>query len=134
MCKYKLSSYLALKINKCILKAIDSPHTTRFVLLINYSFFNISDSNKKKFKLFSILEMAKSKYAHFFVMKMLRYGTKAQKQIIVKEMEGKMAKVHFCFLLLLFLNDLFIVIAFPNITIAIVFTHSCSFLYILLSL
>jgi len=40
-----------------------------------------------------IIEMAKSKYAHFFVMKMLRYGTKAQKQIIVKEMEGKMAKL-----------------------------------------
>ena len=48
--------------------------------------------------------MAKSKYAHFFVMKMLRYGTKAQKQIIVKEMEGKMAKVNFCFFIASFLD------------------------------
>ncbi len=39
------------------------------------------------------LEMCKSKYAHFFVMKMLKYGKKEQKLIIVKEMEGKIAKV-----------------------------------------
>ncbi len=40
-----------------------------------------------------ILEMCKSKFAHFFVMKMLKYGKKEQKLIIVKEMEGKIAKV-----------------------------------------
>ena len=37
--------------------------------------------------------MCKSKYAHFFVMKMLKYGKKEQKKIIVKELEGKIAKV-----------------------------------------
>jgi hypothetical protein len=40
-----------------------------------------------------ILEMAKSKYAHFFVQKMLRYGTKEQRAYIFKTMEGNIAKV-----------------------------------------
>jgi len=40
-----------------------------------------------------VIEMCKSKYAHFFVMKMLKYGKKEQKLIIVKEMEGKIAKL-----------------------------------------
>ena len=40
-----------------------------------------------------ILEMAKSKYAHFFVQKMLRYGTKEQRAHIFKTMEGNIAKV-----------------------------------------
>eukprot|EP00088_Acartia_fossae_P010996 TRINITY_DN1550_c0_g1_i10.p1 TRINITY_DN1550_c0_g1~~TRINITY_DN1550_c0_g1_i10.p1 ORF type:complete len:679 (-),score=235.53 TRINITY_DN1550_c0_g1_i10:362-2398(-) len=55
-------------------------------------------SNEVRDKLFNemkgdIIEMTKSKYAHFFVQKMLRYGTKEQKQIIFKEMEGQMAKL-----------------------------------------
>ena len=37
--------------------------------------------------------MAKSKYAHFFVLKMLRYGNKDQKKLILKQMEGNIAKV-----------------------------------------
>lgn len=37
--------------------------------------------------------MAKSKYAHFFVQKMLRYGSKDQKNQIVKVVEGQIAKV-----------------------------------------
>jgi hypothetical protein len=40
-----------------------------------------------------ILEMSKSKYAHFFVQKMLRYGTKEQRAHIFKTMEGNIAKV-----------------------------------------
>jgi pumilio family protein 6 len=40
-----------------------------------------------------ILEMAKSKYAHFFVQKMLRYGSKEQRAHIFKVMEGNIAKV-----------------------------------------
>jgi hypothetical protein len=37
--------------------------------------------------------MSKSKYAHFFVQKMLRYGTKEQRAHIFKTMEGNIAKV-----------------------------------------
>ena len=37
--------------------------------------------------------MAKSKYAHFFVQKMLRYGSKDQKNQIVKVVEGQIAEV-----------------------------------------
>jgi len=40
-----------------------------------------------------IIEMSKSKYAHFFVQKMLRYGTKEQKNIIYKAMQGQMVKL-----------------------------------------
>jgi len=40
-----------------------------------------------------IKEMAKSKYAHFFVLKMLRYGNKDQKKLILKQMEGNIAKL-----------------------------------------
>jgi len=40
-----------------------------------------------------ILPMTKSKYAHFFVQKMLRYGSKEQKAQILKVMEGHVAKL-----------------------------------------
>jgi len=40
-----------------------------------------------------ILEMSKSEYAHFFVLKMLKYGSKPQKAIIQKAFEGKIAKL-----------------------------------------
>jgi len=40
-----------------------------------------------------ILEMTKSEYAHFFVIKMLKYGSKPQKAIIQKAFEGKVAKL-----------------------------------------
>jgi len=40
-----------------------------------------------------ILEISKSKYAHFFVQKMLRYGTKEQRAHIFKTMEGNIAKL-----------------------------------------
>ena len=51
------------------------------------------DSGDDLMNLQLFLEMCKSKYAHFFVMKMLKYGKKEQKKIIVKELEGKIAKV-----------------------------------------
>ena len=37
--------------------------------------------------------MSKSKYAHFFVQKILKYGSKEQKNIVFKTMEGQIAKV-----------------------------------------
>lgn len=40
-----------------------------------------------------ILEMAKSKYASFFVMKLLRYGSKEQKQHVMKSMVGQVARL-----------------------------------------
>ena len=40
-----------------------------------------------------INEMSKSKYASFFVQKLLRYGTKEQKSAVMKAMEGKVAKM-----------------------------------------
>jgi len=40
-----------------------------------------------------VLEMSKSKYAHFFVQKMLKYGNKEQKGIIFKKMEGQIARL-----------------------------------------
>jgi len=40
-----------------------------------------------------ILEMAKSKYANFFVQKILRYGSKEQKNAVMKAMEGSIAKL-----------------------------------------
>jgi len=40
-----------------------------------------------------ILEMAKSKYASFFVQKLLRYGTKVQKALVMKSMVGKVARL-----------------------------------------
>ena len=40
-----------------------------------------------------IVEMSKSKYANFFVQKLLRYGTKEQKSAVMKAMEGKVAKM-----------------------------------------
>merc|ERR1711911_361952 len=40
-----------------------------------------------------IVEMSKSKYATFFVQKLLRYGTKEQKSAVMKAMEGKVAKM-----------------------------------------
>jgi len=40
-----------------------------------------------------VVEMSKSEYAHFFVMKMLKYGSKPQKQIIQKALEGNIAKL-----------------------------------------
>ena len=39
--------------------------------------------------------MSKSKYAHFFVQKMLRYGTKEQRAHIFKTLEGNIAKVRY---------------------------------------
>jgi len=40
-----------------------------------------------------IIEMAKSKYANFFVQKLLRYGSKEQKAAVMKAMEGRTAKL-----------------------------------------
>merc|ERR1719232_1920144 len=40
-----------------------------------------------------IIEMTKSKYANFFVQKLLRYGTKDQKAAVMKAMEGQVAKM-----------------------------------------
>eukprot|EP00092_Neocalanus_flemingeri_P002616 GFUD01002803.1.p1 GENE.GFUD01002803.1~~GFUD01002803.1.p1 ORF type:complete len:662 (+),score=236.91 GFUD01002803.1:62-1987(+) len=40
-----------------------------------------------------IIEMAKSKYANFFVQKLLRYGSKDQKDAVMKAMTGKTAKL-----------------------------------------
>jgi len=40
-----------------------------------------------------ILEMAKSKYANFFVQKILRYGSKDQKNAVMKAMEGHVPKL-----------------------------------------
>jgi len=40
-----------------------------------------------------IIEMAKSKYATFFVQKLLRYGTKEQRAHVMKAMVGKVAKL-----------------------------------------
>jgi len=40
-----------------------------------------------------IIEMSKSKYAHFFVQKMLKYGNKEQKGVIFKKMEGQIARL-----------------------------------------
>ena len=40
-----------------------------------------------------IVEMAKSKYANFFVQKLLRYGSKEQKLHVMKAMQGKVAKL-----------------------------------------
>jgi len=40
-----------------------------------------------------IVEMAKSKYANFFVQKILRYGSKEQKDAVMKAMQGRTAKL-----------------------------------------
>ena len=40
-----------------------------------------------------IIEMSKSKYANFFVQKLLRYGSKEQKSAVMKAMEGHVAKM-----------------------------------------
>merc|ERR1719383_476774 len=40
-----------------------------------------------------IIEMSKSKYAHFFVQKILKYGNKEQRALVLKEMEGKIARL-----------------------------------------
>merc|ERR1719342_727837 len=40
-----------------------------------------------------IVEMAKSKYANFFVQKILKYGSKEQKNAVMKAMEGSIAKL-----------------------------------------
>ena len=40
-----------------------------------------------------ILEMAKSKYAHFFVLKILNYGSKEQRAAVMKVFEGNVAKL-----------------------------------------
>jgi len=40
-----------------------------------------------------IIEMAKSKYATFFVQKLLRYGSKDQKSAVMKAMDGRTAKL-----------------------------------------
>jgi pumilio family protein 6 len=39
-----------------------------------------------------VIEMAKSKYAVFFVQKLLRYGSKEQKQHVMKAMSGRVAR------------------------------------------
>lgn len=40
-----------------------------------------------------MIEMAKSKYANFFVQKLLKYGSKEQKQAVMKSLEGRIAKL-----------------------------------------
>jgi len=40
-----------------------------------------------------IIEMSKSKYAHFFVQKILNYGSKEQRAAVMKVFEGKVAKL-----------------------------------------
>merc|ERR1712025_473291 len=40
-----------------------------------------------------IVEMAKSKYANFFVQKILKYGSKEQKDAVMKAMQGSTAKL-----------------------------------------
>lgn len=40
-----------------------------------------------------IIEMSKSNYANFFVQKLLRYGSKEQREAVFKAMEGRVAKL-----------------------------------------
>ena len=54
-----------------------------------------------------VLAMSKSKYAHFFVQKMLRYGSKDQKAQILKVMEGHVAKVCILSILLSLYSEFF---------------------------
>ena len=75
-------------------KSIVFAHDTVRVI----EFLMAHGSSEIKEKLFQemkdeLIPLAKSQYASFFVSKIIRYGTKEQREIVFKKWEGKIAEL-----------------------------------------
>ena len=91
--KVKLATDLHKLVKGSIKKIIFAHDTVRVVeCLMALGTQEIKDALFEELK-DDIIEMSKSKYASFFVQKLLRYGTKEQKSAVMKAMEGKVAKM-----------------------------------------
>lgn len=91
--KTKLAGELHQLVKGNIKKIIYAHDTVRVVeCLMALGSQDIKDALYEEMK-DEIVEMAKSKYANFFVQKVLRYGSKEQKTAVIKAMEGKVAKM-----------------------------------------
>merc|ERR550517_871752 len=91
--KTKLSTELHSLLKGNIKKLIYAHDTVRVVeCLMATGTQEIRDSIYEELK-DDIIEMSKSKYANFFVQKILNYGSKEQRAAVMKVFEGKVAKL-----------------------------------------
>jgi len=91
--KIKLTKDLHALVKGNIKKIIFAHDTVRVVeCLMAIGEQEIRDSLYEELK-DDVVEMSKSKYANFFVQKILRYGSKEQKDAVMKAMHGKTSKL-----------------------------------------
>jgi len=96
-CPKEKKTKLAVELHKLVkgnIKKIIFAHDTVRVVecLVAVGTQEIKDELYEELK-DDMIEMSKSKYANFFVQKVLRYGTKEQKNAIMKSMNGVVARM-----------------------------------------